>query len=108
MDLSEVSRNYRGPIQVASERRVFRFHSVLHQFQLALDSGVEVVFNVVVRPPGQELCYFSPFVAKVLVSLDDDLIFVFSPFSALYVWVEMVMPTFSTLLPDSPRKMARD
>jgi len=52
---------------------------VLHKLELPLESGVEVVLDVVVRAAGEQLGDLRPAIAHLLVSLNDHQVFILSP-----------------------------
>jgi len=65
---------------------------VLQEFQLPLQSRVEVVLYVVVRSPGKQLGDLRPLVSHVLVQLNNFLVFFFSPLVLLNIRVQVVVP----------------
>lgn len=56
---------------------------------------------MVIRSAGQEFSNFRPFVSVLLVCLDYSSIFLVGPFVFLDVRIQMVMPSFPTLLANS-------
>ena len=65
-----------------------------------------MVFDVVVCSPGEELGDLSPLIAKIPVSFDNDLILLLRPFSSFDIRVQVIMPSFSALLPNAAWEMA--
>jgi len=65
---------------------------MLHELHPPLQCGIEVVFNVVVSATRQELSYLRPAVAESVVSLDDEVVFLFGPLVFLNIWVQVIMP----------------
>jgi hypothetical protein len=79
------------------------------KFQFPLQSRVEVILNVIVRPPREQFGDLRPLVAHVLVQLNYFVIFFVCPLVLFYVWVQVIVPPiitnylpFPALLPDSP------
>jgi hypothetical protein len=81
---------------------------LLLHLEFSLDGGVEVILDVIVCSSRKVLGDLSPLVAELLVSSDDDLIFLLSPLASLDVGIEMVVPSLSALLADSAGELARD
>jgi hypothetical protein len=67
--------------------------------ELALDVGVPVVLDLVVRPPRQPPGDQRPLVAEELVELDDELVFLVGEVAALEVGAEVVDPPEAAALP---------
>ena len=65
---------------------------------LTLKRWVEMVLNVIISAAIQELCDFRPFVAVSLVELQYFVVLFFTPTVFLYVGIQMVVPSLSTLL----------
>ena len=65
-----------------------------------------MVFDVVVCSPGEELRDLSPLITKIPVSFDNDLILLLRPFSSFDIRVQVIMPSFSALLPNPAWEMA--
>jgi hypothetical protein len=65
-----------------------------------------VILDVIISSAWEVLSYFCPLVSVILMSLNDNFIFFWCPFTSFDVRVKMVMPSFSALLAYSPRKLA--
>jgi len=64
--------------------------------------GIPFVFDVVVRPACQMLRYSAPLAPVPTILLEDNLLFLFGPGPRLDdIWIQMIMPSFSTLLTTS-------
>ncbi len=64
-----------------------------------------MVLNVIVSSPRQIFGDLCPLVSILLMSFDDDFIFLLSPLSSFDVRVKMVMPSLSALFTYSSRKI---
>ena len=73
--------------------------------KLSLYSGVKMIFNWVISSTRKIFCNFCPFISKLSMCLNYQLIFSLCPFFFLDVGVQMIMPTFSALLTNSSRKV---
>lgn len=73
----------------------------LVHLHLPFKCGVEMVFNMVISSTRKKFGYFRPTISKFFVGINDSLIFKWSPFVLLNVWIEMIVPTFPALLPNS-------
>ncbi len=78
------------------------------EFQLSLDSRIEMILDVIVSSSWQELSNLCPPVTMVSMSLHDDFILPFGPFPSFDIWVKMVVPSLPALLAYSSRKVLRD
>jgi len=65
-----------------------------------------MVFNVIVSSPRQVLCNLGPFVPVFSMGSNDNLVLFWSPFASFDLRVQMVMPSLSALLPNSPGQIA--
>ena len=63
-----------------------------------------MVLDVVVSPSREEFGDLSPLVAEVLMSFDNRLVFLFRPLASLDIWVQVVVPSLSALLPNAARE----
>ena len=70
-------------------------HAVLARplLKLTFQSRVVMVLDVVIRAAGQLLSNLRPTIAKDLVQLEDELVFVRCPFDFFDVWIEMIVPS---------------
>ena len=53
---------------------------------------------MIVSPPGQKFGYFRPSIAELFVSLNDNKVFMLSPFVLLDIGIKMVVPSNNTEL----------
>ena len=60
--------------------------------KLTFQSRVVMVLNVIVRAAGQLLSNLRPTIAKDLVQLKDQLVFVRRPLDFFDVWIKMIVP----------------
>ena len=69
-------------------------HAVLARplLKLTFQSRVVMVLDVVIRASGQLLSNLRPTVAKDLVQLKDELVFVRRPLDFFDVWIKMIVP----------------
>lgn len=67
-----------------------------------------MIFNVVISASIQELCYLRPLVPVLNVQLKYFVVFIFAPAIFLYIWVQMIVPSLSTLFPDSSFQIIGD
>ena len=67
-----------------------------------------MVFNRVVGPSWEVFGDFSPFVADGFVIKEEKPFFILVPGGFLDHWVEVVVPTLTTLLADATVEMVRD
>lgn len=81
---------------------------MLDQLQFTLECRVEMVLYVVVCAPRKHLGDLRPLVTVLVVKLNDFLIFFFCPFVLFNVWVQVVVPSLSTLLSDPAGKSVRN
>ena len=56
-------------------------------------SGVEIVFNAIIRSARQLFCNVGPLVAQLLVQLEDLRLLLLANRVFLDVWVQVVMPS---------------
>ena len=72
-------------------------------FYLSLHAGIPVVLDGVVCPARQAFCYVSPAITcAVLLGLKYDAVLVLGPRRLGDVWVQVIMPSLSTLLANPP------
>ena len=64
-----------------------------------------MVLDGIVRSSGDQLGYLGPLVAPLLVGVEDDSVLLVGPGSFLDLWVEVIVPTFPTLLSNPPLQM---
>ena len=74
---------------------VDELHAVLARplLNLAFQSRVVMVLDVVICAAGQLLSNLRPTIAKDLMQLENELVFVRCPFDFFYVWIEMIVPS---------------
>ena len=65
---------------------------MLHQFQLSLKSGIEMVLDMVVGASREKLCNLRPSITQLFVSLYYQVIFLLCPLVFLDIWVQMIVP----------------
>ena len=70
-------------------------------FHFAFQGRVEVVLDVVVGAPYQVLGYFRPPIPILVMELQYLVVLLICPFVFFYVWVQVIMPSFTTLLSDA-------
>jgi hypothetical protein len=62
-----------------------------------------MIFNGVVSSTVQNLCNVSPFVVKLPVHQIENPFLFSTPIDLFYSWVQMIVPTLSTLLAHAAR-----
>lgn len=67
-----------------------------------------MILDCVVGSTRETLCNFRPAIAKLRVGKDELSIFLRTPFLALDIGIEVIVPALSTLLPDASRKLLGD
>lgn len=67
-----------------------------------------MILNVVVGPSVEVFCDFGPTISVFLVELENLLVFLFCPTVFLDVGIQMVVPTFTTLLTDATFQIMSD
>ena len=75
--------------------------------QTLLQVGVKSVLDGAVRAACQLLCHFTPSDAFNKVQPDDQEVLFGRPFALVDAWVEVVVPSFSTLLSYAAREVFR-
>mmetsp|Transcript_33149 Transcript_33149/g.107211 ORF Transcript_33149/g.107211 Transcript_33149/m.107211 type:complete len:237 (-) Transcript_33149:10-720(-) len=83
-------------------------HPTIAETKLPMDCRVPVVLNRVVCPARKQLCNLGPLVAKLLLPLQQDLIFLRSPLALRQVGVELVVPALAALLAVAVGHLLRD
>ena len=68
---------------------------VLHDLHFSLQSRVEMILYMIVGPAPQEFSDLRPTIAQLLVSLDNEHIFLLSPLVFLDVGIEVIVPSVS-------------
>ena len=76
---------------------------MLHQLHLALESGVEVILNVVISAAWQKLSDLGPLVAKIVVQLNNFSVLIICPLVFLDIRVQVIVPPLAALLADTAR-----
>ena len=62
------------------------------QFEFLLHRRIPMILDGIVRAPVEMPCYFSPFIAEVMVENEEAEIFVVGPGILVDCWIEMVVP----------------
>jgi hypothetical protein len=60
-----------------------------------------VIFDVIISTTVQEFCNLRPLVPVLHMQLQDFIVFFLAPAVFLYVWIQVVVPSFAALLSDS-------
>ena len=81
---------------------------LLEGIQILFHSAVPVVFDAVVRSAGEYFCDVSPPTAVDEIVKEQDPLLVFWQLSLIDRRVQVVVPTFSALLPDTSRQVRSD
>lgn len=84
----------------------FSFQST--QFDFSLDGGVPVVFYAIVSSAWQKFWNNCPFISVNIVSCQQGKIFLFFPLLFVDIRIQVIVPSFPTLLPDSVFEFAGD
>ena len=69
---------------------------------ILLELRVEPVLNRIICAAWEGLCDLAPFVPKIIMHLQNDTVLLRRPFLFANVWVQMIVPSLTALLPDSP------
>mmetsp|Transcript_11445 Transcript_11445/g.41880 ORF Transcript_11445/g.41880 Transcript_11445/m.41880 type:complete len:225 (+) Transcript_11445:3519-4193(+) len=85
-------------------RAVLRYESII----LPLHRAVPMVLNGVIRPSSNDFGDLCPLVAVGSVGFDQDTVFLLCPRVPPDVWIEVIVPTLSALLANSPRQVLSD
>lgn len=116
--ISFVSKyNHLPLLPVHGSVRVHVFLPIRHCLALASGRGwssqneslkgrVPPVLNGIVRSSGKTLGNFCPLVAQFVMSLDNGGIFLVRPFGLVDMRIQMIVPTFPTLLAETSRELA--
>lgn len=75
---------------------------------ILLELGVESVLDCIVCAAWKGLCDLAPLVPEIIVHLQNDSVLLRRPFLLANVWVQMIVPSLTTLLPDSPGQSIGD
>jgi hypothetical protein len=74
----------------------------------SLQSGIETIFNVIIRSSWEVFGDLGPFISKFLVRLNNGSIFLLGPLILLDVGVQMIVPPLPALLAYPARKCLGD
>ena len=75
------------------------------KFYFSFYCWIPMIFYTIISTTRNVLRYNSPFITKLLMSFNKNLVFFFSPFIFFNIRIKMIMPTFSTLFTNSFSKI---
>jgi hypothetical protein len=64
-----------------------------------------VILNGVISAPFKYLGYFSPLIVETTVEEEKNLLFLQRPGTFLYLRIQVIVPSFSTMLADTRREV---
>lgn len=72
----------------------------------ALKCRIPSILNGIIRSAGKTFRNLRPFISELSVSINDGLILLLSPFTLVDVRIQVVVPTLTALLTESPLELA--
>ena len=79
----------------------FNIFSMYISFNLSFHGWVPVILDGVISTPGKQFCNFSPSVTHITVRLQDDAVFLSSPWWFTDIGVQVIVPSFTALFPNA-------